>query len=192
MKLSFCVWCKNTGEQCVTNELSRWSIQQQAVYLGELANARSRDQWLFPQLKFTCDTTITQLRFIGENLREFGAISELQVWRKDSPSSSHYSKQHHTSGTAAITTVQSNLFATSVAWEVREGDVFGVYQPDVWRSRYNFVMQTSGGEASYVLRNQWRAQDRFDTSSYDEVGYAYPLVNVDAGKILYSCWGNEM
>ena len=57
-----------------------------------------------------------------------------------------------------------------------------MYQPDTRNSRYNFAVQESGGESSYVLENRWRAQDSFDTSSHDDVGDSYPLVNMEVGK----------
>ena len=81
-----------------------------------------------------------------------------------------------------VTVEQPNLYAISVSWQVQTGDVFGVYQPDLKKSRYSFAMQDEGGELSYVMRNQRRARDIFDTSRFDATGHPYPLVNVEAGR----------
>ena len=171
--------------------MSNQFISQQAAYLGELTDVDSKAQWIFPQLRVTCTTTITKLRFIGEALQDGNIkIPELQIWRKDSPTSTRYSKIHHTQEGAVVTVERTNLYAISVSWQVQPGDVFGVYQPNTRRSRYSFAMQErGGGELSYVLRNRKRAPDRFDTSRYDVTGHPYPLVSVEAGRFMYcSCY----
>ena len=164
--------------------MTRQSISQSAAFIGELTDAESRDQWLFPQLSVTCSTTITRLRFVGEQLDRGDKVPELQIWRKDSSSSSRYSKVHHTDGANVINVERSHLYATSVSWRVQTGDVFGVYQPDIGKSRYNFAMQEVGGEISYLLDNQKRAPGRFDTSRSDDTGNPYPLISVEAGRCL--------
>ena len=176
-----------SGNQCLTNWVSSQVISQQAAHLGELTDVDSKDQWLFPQLNVTCLTTITKIRFVGERFQEGNRIPELQIWRKTSPTSNRYSKVHHTQG-AVVTTVQSSLHAISVSWQVQSGDVFGVYQSDLRRSRYSFAMQEGGGATSYVMGNQRRARDRFDTSRYDAIGHSYPLVTVEAGKYVLTIW----
>jgi hypothetical protein len=148
----------------------------------------SRTQWLFPQLSITCSTAITKLRFVGEILQGGNnRIPELQMWRKESTTSTRYSKIHHTSRNARVTVEQPNLYAMTVSWQVEPGDVFGVYQPDTKRSRYSFAMQEIGGgeELSYALRNRRKAPDKFDISKYDTSGYPYPLVSVEAGRCMH-------
>ena len=168
---------------CLTNLMTRQSISQTAVYLGRLTEVDSRHQWLFPQLKVTCSTTITRVRFVGEELDRGDENPELQIWRKQSPTSSRYSKIHHTNRANVVSMERLHLYATAVSWQVQAGDVFGVYQPNVRRSRYNFGMQERGsGQTSYVLTNQRQAPRVFDISRYDENGHQYPLVNVVAGK----------
>ena len=78
------------------------------------------------------------------------------------------------------------MYATFVSWQVQAGDVFGVYQPDLKKSKYNFAMQEGGGELSYMLENERRAPKTFDTSNYDSDGHPYPLVNLDASESALS------
>ena len=147
----------------------------------------SRAQWLFPQLTVTCSTTITKLRFVGETLQDRNTkIPELQIWRKESPTSTDvYTKIHHTQERAAVTVEQPNLYAVAVSWQVQSGDVFGVHQPDTRKSRYSFSMQERGGEGlSYMLRNKRRAPETFDMSDYDASGHPYPLVSIEAGRCM--------
>ena len=150
----------------------------------------SKTQWLFPQLRITCSTTITKIRFVGETLQGGNdRIPEVQIWRKESPTSTRYSKIHRTPRDAGMIVVQPNLYSMSVSWQVEPGDVLGVYQPDTKRSRYSFAMQERGGggeELSYALRNRRRAPDRFDVSKYDTSGHPYPLVSVEAGRCMHS------
>ena len=177
-----------TGNQCLTSWVSTQHISQQAAFLGELADVDSRAQWLFPQIRVTCSTTITKLRFTGETLQGSNRkIPELQIWRRESPTSTRYSKIHYTPGNAVVTVEWPwpNIYAMSVSWPVQPGDVFGVYQPK--RSRYRFVVQETGGEElSYMLRNRQRAPDKFDISNYDSSGHPYPLVSVEAGTCMHN------
>ena len=147
----------------------------------------SKIQWLFPKLRITCSTTITKIRFVGETLQGGNRIPELQMWRKESPTSTRYSKIHHTSRDTGMIVVRPNLYSMSVSWQVEPGDVFGVYQPDTKRSRYSFAMQERGGgeELSYALRRR-RAPDEFDISKYDTSSHPYPLVSVEAGRCMLS------
>lgn len=175
-----------SGDRCLTSFMTSSYISQQAVFLGELTNVDSKDQWLFPQLRITCSTTITRVRFVGEHTGDGNKIPELQIWRRDSPTSSRYSRIHRTEGGAVISTERSNMYATFVSWQVQAGDVFGVYQPDLKKSKYNFAMQEGGGELSYMLENERRAPKTFDTSNYDSDGHPYPLVNLDASESALS------
>ena len=148
----------------------------------------SKTQWLFPKLRITCSTTITKIRFVGETLQGGNRIPELQMWRKESPTSTRYSKINRTSRDARMIVERPNLYSMSVSWQVEPGDVFGVYQPDTKRSRYSFTMQEKGGgeELSYALRNRRRAPDRFDASKYDTSSHPYPLVSIEAGRCMFS------
>ena len=172
------------GSKCLTSWITSESISHQAVYIGELTEIDSKDQWLFPQLNITCSTTITRLRFIGDFINKGNKVPELQFWRRSTSASSQYSKLHHTDESATVTFDGLNRFVTSVSWQVEPGDVFGVYQTDIKKSRFDVTMQERGGGKSYVLKNQKRAPDRFDTLRHSDAEHPYPLFNVEAGKFL--------
>ena len=121
---------------------------------------------------------------MGEHLDRGDEVPELQIWRQHSSSSSQYSKIHHTDGANIVNVERSHLYAISVSWQVHAGDVFGVYQPDMRKSRYHIAMQEGGGKISYLLENLRRAPKRFDTLRSDDTGHPYPLVNFEAGKYL--------
>lgn len=174
----------SAGDECLTNLMTRQSISQSAAYIGELTEIGSKDQWIFPQLSITCSTTITRLRFVGEQLDRGDEVPELQIWRKHFSSISQYSKVHHTDETNIVSIERSHLYATSVSWQVHAGDVFGVYQPDMRKSRYNIAMQEGGGNISYLLENRRRVPESFDTLRSDDTGNPYPLISFEAGRYL--------
>ena len=168
----------SSGGKCLTNWMTTQLISQQAIYIGGLSGIASKEQWLFPQLKLTCSTTITGLRFVGKYLDDGNKIPEIQFWRKVSPSGSVYRKVHHTGGDTDIVSERTNLFYMSVLWQVQAGDVLGIYQPDTSKSRYSVAVQEGGGELSYVLKNQRRATDRIVVSDNSVAGHPFPLITV--------------
>ena len=158
-----------------------------AILLGDVITASGKEQWLFPTINITCSATVTALRFLAEiegNGRGMrNKYPQLQVWRPRRES--EYTKAYSVSDEPSL--VQAHVYGFSgLSWSVQAGDVLGMYQPDLKKSKYTFIFQQNGEISTYRLSNQRNAPRSFTLTNREVHSNLqnYPLVAIETS--MYS------
>ena len=156
-------------------------MANQARLIGGF-ESMDEEQRIFPEIRFTCQTFISSLSFVAEDLGRGGMRNknpELQIWR---PQGNSYTKIHSTSGSPLLT-FHSNVFTYSnIFWAVQANDVLGVYQPEVRKSRYLFLLQERGGPINYQLTDERDAPDSVELNDVSSDESDYPLLSIQLSK----------
>ena len=95
-----------------------------------IANARTRfrQQYIYPNLNFSCNGTIIKWIY-GAEVSSGTAQSELQIWRQTGPDT--YTKIGFSSVTANVTASPNvHEYYPNTTLQFQQGDVLGVYYPD--------------------------------------------------------------
>ena len=143
---------------------------------------RDHQQRVFPDIKFTCDGSITKWIVGAGTGTGSSPSSELQIWRRSGADS--YTKVAYTQLTAQSSINNSNVYeyVPSSPLGFQEGDILGVYQREdssvipYYQESTGPVNLRQSGEHDFALNCLTTTQ----ATEYD-----YPLVTVEIG-IFYS------
>ena len=117
-----------TDGYCVSSSVNATLIQQNALLIQTSQEIQDRSQYIYPEMRFTCNGTITKWIYGGVQQPSGTMLPELQIWRQ--LDTDNYNKIG-SSLVTADTSIGTNLyeFIPQTTLEFQEGDIFGVYIP---------------------------------------------------------------
>ena len=129
---------------CVNSSFNATFID---ILTHNFAEVRQRRQYIYPDMNFTCNGTITKWIYGARN-KNGVMLPELQIWR---PLGSDYIKVGSSSVTAN-TSIGTNLyeFIPQMPLEFQEGDIFGIHIP--LRSNNSLILYEQRGNGPLNLR----------------------------------------
>ena len=176
----------DVGSSCLTGQyLSENTVR--ATFVGGIRQ-RERSQRVFPDIHFTCNSTITQWIIVGEISFGFDSFLELQLWQRTDDNT--YIRRSYSTIYDFNTTENSNVYNyfPNPPLEVQEGDILGVFQPRDSDSPLVMYYQECSGPFNYGFRGGGGGSNGVDNpstslpidSALDQNDY--PLVSVILGE----------
>ena len=117
-----------TDGYCVNSSVNATLIQQNALLIQTPQEIQDRCQYIYPEMKFKCNGTITKWIYGGVQQRSGTMLPELQIWHQQG--TDNYNKIG-SSLVTADTSIGTNLyeFIPQIPLQFKEGDIFGVHIP---------------------------------------------------------------
>ena len=173
-----------TDGYCVNSSVNATLIQQNALLIYE-SRTRNERQYIYPEMRFTCNGTITKWIYGGEQQSSGTMLPELQIWRQ--LDLDNYNKTG-SSLVTANTSIGTNLyeFIPQTPLEFQENDIFGVYIPDRSESQLNLYQQRESGPLNlreHGIKNF--PSSTITTELLREDGNDFPLVTVEISKYWF-------
>ena len=171
-----------TDGYCVNSSVNATLIQQNALLIHESRN-RERRQYIYPEMRFTCNGTITKWIYGGEQQQPSGTmLPELQIWRQ--LGTDNYNKIGSslvTADTLIGTNLYEFIFQTPLEFQV--GDIFGVHIPR--RGESNLILYQQRESGPLNLRVSGNVDSALSTVTevlQTESRNYFPLVTVEISK----------
>ena len=182
--------------ECNTGFLTRRTLEDIVInYLAiddtsvmEISHEATDRQLLFPNMTFTCSSTVSRL-IIGANILKGGlsTVPEIQVWREEDGNSNMFTKID--SVPLSIDVMQDisptlKLYQLEASLSFMRGDVLGIYYPQ----ESHIVLHTLIGHGSVIhSRNvgpMLTSPDSFQLQDIGDVSTTkhWPLVALNDGK----------
>ena len=171
-----------TDSSCTGDFLSHSVLRQGALNVN-FNNVKERDeeQRLFPNITFTCNGSITKW-IVGAGTGTKASLPELQIWNTRGTS---YTKASFSLIPSNATIISNDVveYIPNPPLEFQEGNILGVYQPQVSKSALVVYYQERDGPVNYEEGNDPLSTVTLDTPDNQ---YDYPLVTVEisTGKIM--------
>ena len=159
------------------------------------ANAHTNEQWIFPDINFTCSGHVTEWIVGASNFNSNQErYPELQVWRQSPSDPNIYDKVGGTTISPSVES-QEGIYVTALnadELQFEKGDVLGVFLQQ-GGSRIRLLFENNAGPTSYFA-NRGRNEDAsvFDPFKRDESTEArdLPLVAIAIGKFSANSCGS--
>ena len=142
------------------------------------------NQYLYPELQFTCNGTITKWIFGADGNIQDSRLQqltepELQIWRQTGPDT--YTKIGFSSVTANATASPNvHEYYPETTLQFQQGDVLGVYYPATdTRNLFSVYLQSENGPLN-LINNETSSTTTLSQLSPD--GNDFPLVSPVVGK----------
>ena len=173
------------NDACLNGFLSETELRQQTLKVNiNGVVSRPRQQHLFPDIRFTCNGSITKW-IVGAQTRTVGRPDELpslQIWRRERETNLYTQV-----GSSRLDTSTSNSsvvveYIPNPPLEFQEGDILGVYQPDTDQSKLVLYYQRSTGPTSYGHVGDAPPTSMSLSNDLKFTKHDYPLVNVEVMK----------
>jgi hypothetical protein len=173
-----------TDGNCVLSPVNRSVIKQYALSVHETVDVMDRKQYIYPEIKFTCNGSITKWIYSGKIhqilMTENEQQPELQIWQQKS--NSEYYKTRFTL-VDELTMIDTNLyeFTPQTPLEFQEGDLFGLYMPRKSESRFILNEQKESGPINLQVGGHMDANTPLSTITETLMtnGNDFPLVTVE-------------
>ena len=167
-----------TDGYCVNSSVNATVIQQNALLIHESRN-RDESQYIYPEMRFTCNGTITKWIYGGEQQPSGTMLPELQIWRQ--LGTDNYNKIG-SSLVTANTSIGTNLyeFIPQTPLEFQEGDIFGIHTTDRSESQLNLYQQRESGPINLQERANFPSSTI--TTELRKDRNDFPLVTVEISK----------
>ena len=170
-----------TDGYCVSSSVNATLIQQNALLIHESKKRQTR-QYIYPEMRFTCNGTITKWIYGGVQQPSETMLPELQIWRQ--LGTDNYNKIG-SSLVTADTSIGTNLyeFIPQTPLEFQERDVFGTHYPEKSQSQLILYQQKESGPIN--LRdpdNEVNPLSTITEKLKTEKGNDFPLVTVEISK----------
>ena len=152
-------------------------IYQRALNITDV-RTRGRQQYIYPDIKFTCNGTVTKWIY-GAEVSSDGAVQpELQIWRQTGPDT--YTKIGFSSVTANATASPNvHEYYPETTLQFQQGDVLGVYYSQRFDRIINIYVQINSGPNNYRVYDEYQSDiNKLDSNDY-------PLVSVVISKFYY-------
>ena len=124
-----------TDGYCVNSSVNATLIQQNALLIQTSQEIQDRSQYIYPEMRFTCNGTITKWIYGGVQQPSGTMLSELQIWHQ--LGTDNYSKIGSslvTANTSIVTNLYEFIPQTPLEFQ---GDIFGVQIPQKEQSNSN-------------------------------------------------------
>ena len=170
-----------TDGYCVNSSVNATLIQQNALLIQTLQEIQDRSQYIYPEMRFTCNGTITKWIYGGVQQPSGTMLPELQIWRQ--LGTDNYNKIG-SSLVTADTSIGTNLyeFIPQTPLEFQEEDIFGIHIPR--RSNNMFRLYEQDGNGPLNLRDSGLIDSPLSTitGGLTTDGNDFPLVTVEISK----------
>lgn len=172
--------------ECTQGFFSRAALESYNAVIDRQIRSHASEQRLIPNLRFTCNGTITKW-IIGAHrpIRPPASIHpQLQIWRRP-PRESAYVRAGYTNITDLALTVHQNVYEVVPSSELRvqAGDALGFFQPSGEESTLLlYYLQEFDGSMNYRKESSIPLTSGFvlRTNLVEDVDL--PLVTVEMGK----------
>ena len=156
-------------------------IEQNALLTQTSQEIQERSQYIYPEMRFTCNGTITKWVYGGVQQPSGTMLPELQIWHK--LGTDNYTKIG-SSFVSTTTSIGTNLyeFVPQTPLKFQEGDIFGVYIPQSNKSNIFLYEQKESGPLK--LRVSGTIDNPLSTiiGGLQTDGNDFPLVTVEISK----------
>ena len=136
--LRFCHILLTGNPECSSGFLKKEALEMvvhdHLAVLHSLTSTNSGEELrLFPDMRFTCEATITRLT-VGMDVTEEGlsAVPEVQIWRPQEGSSDTYTRVESTRlslNSMQEVPLQPGVYSLETSKAVKSGDILGVFYP---------------------------------------------------------------
>ena len=169
-----------TDGYCVNSSVNATLVQQNALLIHESIH-RSERQYIYPEMRFTCNGTITKWIYGGKQQPSETMLPELQIWRQ--LGTDNYNKTG-SSLVTANTSIGTNLyeFIPQTPLEFQENDIFGVHIPSRSESQLNLYQQRESGPLNLQELGIGNFPSSTITTELQEDRNDFPLVTVEISK----------
>ena len=170
-----------TDGYCVSSSVNATLIQQNALLIQTLQEIRDRRQYIYPEMRFKCNGTITKWIYGGVQQPSETMLPELQIWRQ--LGTDNYNKIG-SSLVTADTSIGTNLyeFIPQTPLEFQEGDIFGVHIPRRGESNLFLYQQRESGPLNLRVSGHVDNPLSAITKGLQTDGNNFPLVTVEISK----------
>ena len=151
-----------------------------------LQRARSGIQFLYPEMIFSCNGSVTKWTF-GAKYNGDEVHPELQIWRQCG--SDDYTKIG-SSSVNANAMIDTNLyeFIPQTPLEFKERDIFGIFIPVGLVSRGLVLNEQKGsGPTNIRIEKLTSPPSTLHSSSFSFANNDFPLVTVEISNLTYHC-----
>ena len=172
-----------TDGYCVNSSVNATLIQQNALLIQTSQEIQERSQYIYPEMRFTCNGTITKWIYGGVQQPSGTMLPELQIWRQ--LGTDNYNKIG-SSLVTANTSIGTNLyeFIPQTPLEFKEGDIFGVHIPRKVQSVHSLSLYEQKESGPLNLRDNGNPDSPLSTITGGLItdGNDFPLVTVEISK----------
>ena len=179
-------FCNYTDGYCVNSSVNATLIQQNSLMIQISQEIKDRRQYIYPEMRFTCNGTITKWIYGGVQCSDLECdtvLPELQVWRQLGIDS--YIKIGFSIVTVN-TSIGSNIyeFIPQTPLEFQEGDIFGVHIPQ-HNNILSLYEQDNNGPLNLRVTTNVHSPLKTITGELQADGNDYPLITVEISKYLF-------
>ena len=161
-------------------------IKDQSLLISE-SRRRERRQLLYPELKFSCNGSVTKWIYGAVDMSGTGELPEIQIWRQTDTDT--YTKQTFSSVPANETEPGTNIheYYPETPLEFQEGDILGYFQPDEDDSQIVLYAQRESGPTNLRVMGMVNTAPITVTISelQEEGGNDYPLISLEISMYSY-------
>ena len=172
-----------TDKQCV-NSINATFIKDKSLLISD-SRSRDRRQFLYPELKFSCNGSVTKWIYGAVDMSGTGELPEIQIWRQTDTDT--YTKQTFSRVSANETEPGTNIheYYPETPLEFQEGDILGYFQPDEDDSQIVLYAQRESGPTNlHVDGNVDIAPITVTIPELIEEENNYPLISLEISKYL--------
>jgi ephrin-B len=166
-----------TVDGCINSSVNSSIIKQYALTVTDTLVFNAEGQYIYPEINFTCNGTITKWIFGGENQtnEQFYLTPELQIWRKRNDSK--YMKVGNSS-ILDYTNISTNVYelVPKSPLKFQQGDFFGVYIPNNTKTLFKLYEQRNNGPVNLKVEGNIEEPQSITLKT---VGNNYPLVTIE-------------
>ena len=178
----------STDKQCMNSisSVNATFIKDRSLLISD-SRCRNQRQFLYPELKFSCNGSVTKWIYGAVDRSATGELPEIQIWRQTDTDT--YTKQTFSRVSANETKPGTNIhgYYPETPLEFQEGDILGYFQPDEDDSQIVLYAQRESGPTNLrVMGNVDIAPITVTISELqEERGNDYPLISLEISMYSY-------
>ena len=150
-------------------------VEENAVTIRKPEDMEKERQYIYPDMKFTCNGTITKWIY-GADASDT-STAELQIWRT---TTTGYMKVN-SSTVNADPSNDNNVYESNSTQEFQEGDILGIRIPKSMELKL-YQLEDSG-PVNHYLSTEDALTEITETLMSDENGF--PLVTAEISKFIF-------
>ena len=149
---------------------------------------RDRRQLLYPELKFSCNGSVTKWIYGAVDRSATGELPEIQIWHQNDIDT--YTKQTFSCVSANETEPGTNIheYYPETPLEFQKGDILGYFQPRDRDSQIVLYAQRESGPTNLRVMGMVNTAPITVTISefQEEGGNDYPLISLEISEYIVS------
>ena len=168
--------CAVVDSNCVNSSFDAAMVEENAVTIRKPENMDNERQYIYPDMKFTCNGTVTKWIY-GAKFKA-SRTAELQIWHK---TTTGYMKVNSSTVNANLSN-DNNVYESNSNMEFQEGDIFGIHIPKMNLELYQ--LKDSGPVNHYLsTKSALKEITSNETLASNENGF--PLVTAEISKFIF-------